>query len=105
MKLRFGLLVLVLPMVLSGCAAAVVYDGTRKGAKRVIGEILVARNPGVDAAEAAECALAGMTVAEILSLGGRDTTVVTQQAVDVVDEVAARPDVASCIDALPRAAQ
>jgi hypothetical protein len=104
LKLSPILAALGLAAALPGCgagAAAIVYDGSRNAAERVIGADLADQMPGIDPAAGAECILRGMRPAEIVALGSGDSTRVTPAYRAKIDEAMARPEVAACLAAVP----
>jgi hypothetical protein len=60
--------------------------------------------PTVDSDAAARCVVEGMSVQEVVTLGISDVRRITPKIDAKIDEVLLRPEVAQCIDALPRTA-
>ena len=107
-------LVWVLPLALSGCAAAVggavgpaanvVTQATRAAAKATVVQVAEARFPGVPVAPISDCVIDNATVTEIVTLARAATGEPTPRAVDTAVAVLSRPDTVSCVTerGLPR---
>jgi len=86
---------------MSGCAGFVLYAGSRNESRDVIERLMAERDPELDSAQAAQCVVAGMTTQEIVTLGVSDVRRVTPKIRAKVEKALVRPDVASCIAAVP----
>jgi hypothetical protein len=95
-------LLLAAMMTQSGCAAAI-YAESRKVTRAGITEPLATLLPGVPTTEAADCVFDGLSQVELLSLPNSGTLDGGPKVQAFVAEVLARPDVAACVAALPRA--
>jgi hypothetical protein len=80
----------------------IIYDGSRNQSKDVIGRAMADRNPGLNSDDAAACAVSGMSVQEVVTLGVSDVRTVTTKTKTNMEEVLQRPDVAACLAALPK---
>ena len=98
------LLVGLMATLLSGCApAAVVYGGSRANTEDALGRYIVETRPELAVRPAVECAKSGMTYAEIVKFGLKDTTRLTTASRATLGEIMQRTVVADCIAALPEA--
>lgn len=105
MKLRPAIVILLLAATtLQGCGAGafIVYDGSRKASRDVVGRIMVEKTPDLPSDAAADCVIKGMTYAEVISLGTSDTRRVLPEYTAKVEEVLVRDGVPACLAALPK---
>ena len=95
-----GLLVLLL---LAGCNSAVGTELTRETARAVVTPIVQARFPGVPVAPATDCIIDNASGEELVTLATSAATRDDRAAVQVVGQVAQRPETLRCLgrDALP----
>ncbi|MFZ1728242.1 MAG: hypothetical protein WBO29_15855 [Albidovulum sp.] len=96
------LLALMSALSLPGCAGVIVADASRKEARVTIGKVMAVERPGVDNAEAAICVQKAMSIVETTRLGLDDShRGVPAANREKVLTYAARPEAATCLDALP----
>lgn len=86
----------------SGCGAAI-YAESRKVTREGITPPLASIAPGAPTEPAATCVMRGLSQVEIMALPNSGTLDDPARAEALVRDVTARPEVAECIDALPRA--
>lgn len=93
------ILALSTAVTLSACAAA--NDAAdaiaRDRAKSVVNGVVEDRFPGVNAAPVTDCVIDAASAGEIISLARDSTTGVTQSTVELVIEIASRPESVDCI--------
>ena len=96
MKRAFAILAL---SALSACGAA--NDAAdaiaRDQAKAVVNGVVESKLPGVNAAPVTDCIIDAASAGEILSIAGASVTGVTDKTVDLVLEIAQRPEAVTCI--------
>lgn len=84
---------------LTGCG--VVSESTddlaRQQARSAVNQVVVNRFPGANVRPATNCIIDGATAGEILTLAGTSVTGVTQNTINLVIDIAARPETASCL--------
>ncbi|MEO1139773.1 MAG: succinate dehydrogenase [Pseudomonadota bacterium] len=84
---------------LSACSAAnnAADAIARDRAKTVVNGVVENRFPGVNAAPVTDCVIDAASASEILSLARDSATGVTQSTVELVVEIASRPESVQCI--------
>ena len=92
---------LVMGVFLSGCDVANEAADTfaRDQAKTVVNGVVEEKLPGVNAAPVTDCIIDAASASEILTIAGASVTGVTDTTVDLVLEIAQRPDAVQCIAA------
>ena len=85
-----------------GCGGMIMYDGSRNQSKDVIGRAMADRNPDLNSDDAAACAVSGLSVQEVVTLGVSDLRTVAARTRTNLEEVLQRPVVAACGAALPK---
>lgn len=85
--------------VLSGCGVVseATDDLARRQAREAVNQVVTNRFPGAEIRPATNCIINGATAAEILTLAGASVTGVTQNTINLVINIAARPETASCL--------
>jgi predicted ThiF/HesA family dinucleotide-utilizing enzyme len=86
-------------VVLTGCGVVseATDDLAREQAKSAVGQVVANRFPGANVAPVTDCIIDAASAGEILSLAGASVTGVTQNTINMVINIAARPDTASCL--------
>lgn len=86
-------------LVLTGCGVVseATDDLARRQAREAVNQVVTNRFPGADLRPATNCIINGATAAEILTLAGASVTGVTQNTINLVIDIAARPETASCL--------
>ena len=86
-------------VVLTGCGVVseATDDLARQQAKSAVGQVVVNRFPGANVTPVTDCIIDAASAGEILSLAGASVTGVTQSTINMVIDIAARPDTASCL--------
>ena len=92
-------LLLTLPFVLSACTAAndVADAIARDRAKTVVNGVVEQRFPGVNAAPITDCIIDAASAGEILSIARDSVGGVQPATVELVVEIASRPESVQCI--------
>ena len=107
---------LILPLLLSGCAAAAVAtaarptanavtQATRAAAKTTVARVAQSRFPGIPVAPVSDCVIDNASVPEILTLArAAATQAPTAQTAETVVAIVGRPDTIQCLtdEGLPR---
>ena len=85
--------------LLAGCEAAndVADTFARDQAKTVVNGVVEERLPGVNAAPVTDCIIDAASAGEILTIARASVTEVTDNTVQLVLEIAQRPDAVQCI--------
>ena len=108
--------ILLIPALLSGCAAAavataagptanVVTQATRAAAKTTVNRVAESRFPGVPIAPISDCVIDNASVTEILTLArAAATQTPTAQTAETVVAIVGRPETIQCLtdEGLPR---
>lgn len=97
--------VLGMPLLLAGCAAAavgpaagIVTQATRAAAKATVTQVAAERFPGVPVAPISDCVIDNATIGEIVTLARFAAgTAPTPVVVETVITVVARPDTVVCL--------
>lgn len=88
-------------VLLQGCTALVVRDGSRRVSLKAIGAVMAEEQPGIDSDEAAQCVLGAMSTVETVGLGiGDHHRGVAPEARAKIIGYAARPEATACLDGL-----
>ena len=69
----------------------------RDQAKTVVNGVVAEKLPGVNAAPVTDCIIDAASASEILTIAGASVTGVTDNTVQMVLEIAQRPDAVNCI--------
>jgi len=85
--------------VLTGCGVVseATDDLARQQAKLAANQVVANRFPGANAAPVTDCIIDAASAGEILSLAGASVTGVTQNTINMVVDIAARPQAVSCL--------
>jgi len=86
-------------VVLTGCGVVseATDDLARQQARSSVGQVVANRFPGANAAPVTDCIINAASAGEILSLAGASVTGVTQNTINMVVDIAARPASVSCL--------
>lgn len=89
--------------LLAACAQQTQDDLTRSAAKRAVRPVLESRFPGIPLEPATDCIIDNASSQELLALAGDAVTGPTASTVEIVGNVASRPDTIQCLaeDGLP----
>ncbi|MFA5582413.1 MAG: succinate dehydrogenase [Paracoccaceae bacterium] len=98
MRARLALAAVCL-VALAGCEATdqAMQDTSRVLAKRVVNEAVVRQFPGARPEPYSDCIIDNASMGEITRLAGDAVTGVDAQTLDLVVDIAARPDVTLCL--------
>jgi len=94
--IRVLALSLVVPLLVA-CTPAQQDELTRDAAKRVVRPILQERLPGVPVEPATDCIIDNATSGELLSLAADAVTGPTANTVEIVSDIATRPETIRCL--------
>ena len=85
--------------VLTGCGVVseATDDLARQQARAAVNQVVTNRFPGANVRPATNCIINGATAGEILTLAGTSVTGVTQNTINLVINIAARPETTSCL--------
>ena len=92
---RIGLCALALPLL--ACTVEQQDELTRDAAKRVVRPVLEERLPGVPVEPATDCIIDNASSGELLSLAADAMTGPTANTVDIVSDIATRPETVRCL--------
>ncbi|MEO0918103.1 MAG: hypothetical protein AAFY31_14125, partial [Pseudomonadota bacterium] len=84
-------------VALAGCTAAQQDELTRDAAKRAVRPVLQERLPGVPVEPATDCIIDNATSGELLSLAADAITGPTANTVEIVSDIATRPETIQCL--------
>jgi len=86
-------------LILAGCGVVseATDDLATRQARAAVNQVVVNRFPGADLRPATNCIIDGATAGEILTLAGASVTGVTQNTINLVINIATRPETASCL--------
>lgn len=90
-------LVLTAALFLAACTPAQQDELTRDAAKRAVRPVLAERFPGVPLEPATDCIIDNATSREILALAADAVTGPTANTVEIVGDIASRPDTILCL--------
>ena len=96
-------LVLTTALLLAACTPEVQDELARDAAKQAVRPVLQERFPGIPLEPATDCIIDNATSKEILTLAADAVTGPTASTVEIVGNIAARPDTIRCLaeDGLP----
>lgn len=83
--------------LLAACTPAQQDELTRDAAKRAVRPVLAERLPGVPVEPATDCIIDNATSREILSLAADAVTGPTANTVEIVSDIATRPETIRCL--------
>lgn len=89
--------VILLLTALAACTTAQQDELTRDAAKRAVRPVLAERLPGVPVEPATDCIIDNATSREILSLAADAVTGPTANTVEIVSDIATRPETIRCL--------
>lgn len=95
--IRQALLVFFALPALFACTTEQQDELTRDAAKRVVRPVLAERLPGVPVEPATDCIIDNATSGEILSLAADAVTGPTANTVEIVSDIASRPETIRCL--------
>lgn len=90
---------LMVAAVLAACTPTQQDELTRDAAKRAVRPVLAERLPGVPVEPATDCIIDNATSGELLSLAADAVTGPTANTVEIVTDIASRPDTIRCLAA------
>jgi len=96
-------LLLTLPFLLAACDTPIADEIARDQAKKAVNPILAERFPGVPLEPATNCVIDNASASEIFQLAKAGATTVSQTDVELVVQIATRPETIQCLieDGLP----
>ena len=94
--MRFGLII-PLVAVLSACTAQTQDQIAQEAARKAVRPVLAEQFPGVPLEGAADCMIDNATASEIISLANDAAAGPTASTVEIVAEIAVRPDTIDCL--------
>ena len=90
-------LIIALTLFITACTPEMQDDITRDAAKSVVRPILAERLPGVPLEPATDCIIDNANSRELLALAADAVTGPTASSVEIVAEIATRPDTIRCL--------
>ncbi len=94
--IRPVLVAMTLPLLVA-CTAEQQDELTRDAAKRAVRPVLEDRLPGVPVEPATDCVIDNATSGELLSLAADAVTGPTANTVEIVSDIASRPETIRCL--------
>ena len=91
------LLLCLVPILLAACTPAMQDNLARDAAKTAVRPVLAERFPGVPLEPATDCVIDNATANEILTLAADAVTGPTASTVEIVTNIAARPETIQCL--------
>jgi len=88
---------LTFALLLAACTPAQQDDLTRDAAKRAVRPVLAERFPGIPLEPATDCIIDNATSRELLSLAADAVTGPTANTVEIVGDIASRPETIRCL--------
>ena len=90
-------IVLIMVMALAACTPQTQDELARDAAKRAVRPVLAQRFPGIPLEPATDCIIDNATSREILTLAADAVTGPTASTVEIVGNIATRPDTIRCL--------
>lgn len=90
-------LLLLIPFTLAACNTPLADEIARNQAKKAVNPILAERFPGVPLEPATNCVIDSASASEIIQLAKAGTTTVSQTDVELVVQIATRPETIQCL--------
>ncbi len=90
-------LLLLIPFALAACDTPLADQIARDQAKKAVNPVLAQRFPGVPLEPATNCVIDNASASEIIQLAKAGTTTVSQTDVNLIIEIATRPDTITCL--------
>jgi len=88
---------LTFALLLAACTPAQQDDLSRDAAKRAVRPVLAERFPGIPLEPATDCIIDNATSRELLSLAADAVTGPTANTVEIVGDIASRPETIRCL--------
>jgi len=95
--MRLVLIMIAAVFALTACTAQTQDELTRDAAKRAVRPVIAQRFPGIPLEPATDCIIDNASSRELLSLAADAVTGPTANTVEIVGNIAARPDTIRCL--------
>ena len=90
-------LLLLIPVLLMGCGTPLADEIARDQARKAVNPVLAERFPGVPLEPASNCVINNASASEIFQLARAGTTTVSQTDVELIVQIATRPETIQCL--------
>lgn len=95
--MRLVLIVIAAVVALTACTAQTQDELTRDAAKRAVRPVIAQRFPGIPLEPATDCIIDNASSRELLSLAADAVTGPTANTVEIVGDIATRPETIRCL--------
>jgi len=95
--MRLALIMLSTVLALTACTAQTQDELTRDAAKRAVRPVIAQRFPGIPLEPATDCIIDNASSRELLSLAADAVTGPTANTVEIVGDIASRPETIRCL--------
>jgi len=90
-------LLLMIPVLLAACDTPLADEIARDQARKAVNPVLAERFPGVPLEPASNCVINNASASEIFQLAKAGTTTVSQTDVELIVQIATRPETIQCL--------